>query len=112
VNSLAVAVRAAALGKLHSLRSPIRTPVEGRDNMKGRTLSEKVWKALDAKEDLLAMRVILVDFAAQGGTAAEAAAELAGMRVGLSDEGKEDRILELLDIVHCYCAVPLQVWPP
>ena len=80
--------------------------------MNGLTLADKVWKALESKEDLLSMRLILVDFASEGGTPAEAEAELERMRIGLRDEAKEDRILELLDIVHSYCSVPLQVWPP
>lgn len=60
--------------------------------------------------DLPQLRDALVQFAARGGTQADAEVVLRELRAQFTDEVQEDRVLELLDMVTGWCAPELRVW--
>lgn len=63
-----------------------------------------------ASSDLPQLREALVEFAARGGTRAEAEAVIGQLRAQFTDEVQEDLVLELLDLATGWCAPRMRVW--
>jgi anthranilate phosphoribosyltransferase len=60
--------------------------------------------------DFIQLHALLSQYKQRGLTAEEVAHALEQLRSSVTNESNEDRVLELLDVVHGFCSPHLKLW--